>query len=155
MILAPAAWHVHQNVRLYVRLQQCFCTFCNSAFALLFCTVLLHFCTFAAVLLHFCNVLLRSRGAIMFLTPIHFGAICKNTYNLTTRPRQNGLERRNLRFYAHRCASAKMFHFSFTVITCFSHIFFFFLFPFFPFPPFLFFLFFLFLPPQPYQECNV
>ena len=47
-----------------------------------------------------------------------------------------------------------MFHFSFTVITCFSHIFFFFLFSLFPFFPFSFFFFSFppFLPPLP--ECR-
>ena len=91
-------------------------------------------------------VILRSRGAIMYRAPIHFGALCKSTYTLTTRPRQNGLGRQNVEFYVHRGAAAKMFHFSFTVITCFSHIFFFFLFPFFLFP-FFFFSFSLFCRP--------
>ena len=89
-------------------------------------------------------MLLRSRGVITYRTRMHFGALCKSMYNLSTRPRLNGLGRRNVRFCVHRGAAAKMFHFSsFAVITCFSHIFFFFLFPFFPFS-FSFFLFFFF-----------
>ena len=92
-------------------------------------------------LLKLVYVLLRSRGARMYRTPIHFGALCKSTYNLTTRQRQNRYGRQNVRLYVHRGAAAKMFHFNFTVIICFSHIsslFFFFFF-------FSFFLFFLFL----------
>ena len=73
-------------------------------------------------------MLLRSRGARMYRVPIHFGALCKSTYDRTTRPRQNRQGRQNVRLYLHRGAAAKMFHFSFTVITCFSHIFFFSLF---------------------------
>ena len=91
----------------------------------------------------------------MYRTPIHFGALCKSTYNLTTRPRLNGLGRRNVRFYVHRGAAAKMFHFSFTVITYAYSIFSFsFFFPFFLFPffPFFFFSFFPFLPPP--SECR-
>ena len=80
----------------------------------------------------------------MYRAPIHFGALGKSTYNLTTRPHQNGLGLQNVWFYVHRGAAAKMFHFSFTVITCFSHIFFFFLFRLFSFS---FFSFFPFLPP--------
>ena len=78
--------------------------------------------------------------------PINFGALCKSTYNLTTRPRLYGLGRQNVRCYVHRGAAAKMFHFSVTVITCFSLIFVFFLFSLFPFFPFILFPFFLFPP---------
>ena len=55
--------------------------------------------------------------------------------------------------YVHSGAAAKMFQFSFTVITCFSHIFFFFFFLFFFFP-FSFFLFFLFSFLPPPSECR-
>ena len=79
----------------------------------------------------------------MYRVPIHFGALCKITYNLTTRPHLNGLGRQKVWFYVHRGAEAKMFHFCFTVITCFYHIFLI-SFPFFPFSLSPFFLFFLF-----------
>ena len=82
----------------------------------------------------------------MYRVPIHFGTLCKISYNLTTRPRQNGLGRQNVRFYVHRGAAAKMFHFSFTVITCFPIFSISFFFPFFfsSFSFFSFFSFFLF-----------
>ena len=82
----------------------------------------------------------------MYWAPIHFGTLCKNTYNITTCPRQNGHGRQNVRLYVYRDrgATAKMFQFSFAVITYASPIFSFSLFFFFPFFLFFLFLFFLF-----------
>ena len=87
----------------------------------------------------------------MYWVPINFGALCKSTYNLTTRPHLNGLGRQNIRLYVHRGAAAKMFHFLFYCNYMLLPYFLFLSFPFFPFS-FSFFSFFLFSifcrPPQ-------
>ena len=91
-------WHLHQHVRSYVFLLHKGAKMWRGAKTVGYKITKVSIYTY---------VLLRSRGAIMYKAPIHFGALCKSTYNQTTRPRQNVLGRQNVRFHVHRGAAAE------------------------------------------------